>query len=153
MNRWARIVVTLAGLAWAGWLLAGTIGFRVIDDGTLADHTLISFVALLGLVLTQAWVAAFALAAERLALPRADRDRAEAAAMVRSGRRAAGWALVATLAALAQFTVSNALYPGRLGARGHAAAGTAAALVILVAMILEARALGRHGRAAAALDA
>lgn len=152
MNRWARIVVAMAAVATAGWIAAGVLGFRVADDGTLADHTLISFAALLLLLLSQTWVAAFALASERLALRRVDRRRAEAATMVRSGRIAALWAGVAIVAALAQFTVSNALYPGRLEPRAHTVAGAAAALAIVLALAVEVRALRRHGRAAAALD-
>jgi hypothetical protein len=151
MNRWSRIVLGLAALAAAAWLATGALGFRVADDRTLAEHTLLGFVALLGLVLTQSWIAVFALVSGRLIGRRTGGARPELIELARAGRRATAAGVAAVVAATAQFTLSNALYPGRLDARSHLAAAIASAVVVALALVVETRALARHGRAAAAL--
>ena len=153
MNRWSRIVLALRALALLGWLGTGARGFRVADDSTLVGHTLVGFVALLAILLTQSWIAVFALVSTRLVRRRAEAGRAE---LLRSLGRARTTAVVAALlasgAALVQFTVSNALYPGRLVARTHLWAALGSALVVALALAVEAAALARHGRAIGALD-
>ncbi|HLF55367.1 MAG TPA: hypothetical protein VI942_00840 [Thermoanaerobaculia bacterium] len=149
MNRWSRIVLGLAVIATAAWLAAGALGYRVADDRSLAIHTLISFVALLGIVLTQGWIAVFAAVSERLVSRRTEGARGE---LARARRVAVASATLAIAAAAAQFTVANAHYPGRLGARTHLVAGVASAAILLLALAAETRALSRHGRAIAALE-
>jgi len=147
MNRWAKIVLALTALAAAGWIGTGVYGFRVADDATLTRHTLVSFVALVTIVLGQGWIAVFAAVSPRLVASAAP-DRPELVAAVRRVRLwAVGAAVVAVLAVLAQFVVANALYPGRLDARAHALAGSVSAALLLVATAVEAWALARHGRA------
>jgi hypothetical protein len=152
VNRWSRIVLALGWLAFLGWLATGALGFRVVDDGTLVEHTLLGFVALLALVLTQSWIAVFALVSLRLVRRRGAGERPELRALARARTGAVVGALAAVAAATAQFTVSNALYPGRLAARSHLAAAIASAVVVLVALLVEAWALRRHGRAIESLE-
>jgi hypothetical protein len=143
VNRWAKIVWTMSAAAAVGWIGAGALGYRVEDQRTLALHTLASFVALLALLLTQVWMAVFALASRTLvARATGGRDRALASA--------ARWLLLASLfaigAATAQFTISNALFPAKLRAKSHAQAAAASIVVVFAALVVEARALRGHGR-------
>ena len=146
MNRWARIVLALAALATLAWAGAGEMGRSVVDDATLAQHTLASFLVLLALVLTHGWVAVFSLVSNRLVGRRVALD-AEARRDLAGARRVACVAAcVAVAAALAQFLVSNALYPARLVARPHAMLGWATTAALVLAWLAELRALTRHGR-------
>lgn len=146
MNRWARIVLALSAAATLAWIGAGAMGWRVADDATLAQHTLVSYLVLLALVLTHGWVVAFAIVSNRLLVARAAIGAGARAQLARAGRIAVGAALAAVGAALALFLVSNALYPARLAERSHAIAGGASTAVLVVAWIAEWRALSRHGR-------
>jgi len=150
MNRWSRIVVFLSAVAAVAWTGAGWLGFRVTDLATLARHTLVSFSALLALLLVHLWVAIYLLTLERL-LTRQGTVAGAAAATLASARRAgAGGALVAIVAVVAQFTTANALFPGRLEPRWHAAAGLASVVALIVALALETVALRRAGSVASA---
>ena len=143
MNRWAKIVWTMSAVAAAGWIGAGALGYRVEDQRTLAIHTLASFVALLALLLAQVWMAVFALASRALvARATGERDRALASA----ARRLLFASVLAVAAATAQFTVSNALFPAKLRAESHGRAAAASILVVVAALVVEARALRGHGR-------
>ncbi len=149
MNRWSRIVLAIGLVATASWVGAAGIGFQVDSQESLGFHMMLSFGALLALVLVHGWVALFAIASERWVKSASGRASVELAA---TRRLAVGAASVALLAALLQFTLSNALYPARLQALPHALAGLASCLVLAAALIVEARALTRHGREIAALD-
>jgi len=152
VNRWARIVLTLAALATLAWIGAGAMGWSVVDDSTLARHTLVSFLVLLALVLTHGWVALFVVVSSRLVGRRATIDL-EARRQLALARRASLVAAIAAVAAaLALFLLSNALYPTRLLARPHALAAAAATAVLVVAWIAELRALKRHGRALSTVE-
>jgi hypothetical protein len=152
VNRWARIVLTLAALATAGWIAAGVAGYTVASDDTLARHTLLAFSALLALLLTHAWVAVFAAASARALRGRhSEASGAALVELVKAARLAAGGASVAIAAAVLQFTLSSALYPGRWPPRAHALAGLFATVLLVAALLIEARALRRHERAARAL--
>jgi len=147
MNRWAKIVLALTALAAAAWIGTGVYGFRVADDATLTRHTLVSFLALVTIVLGQGWIAVFAALSPRL-VASATPSRPELVAGLRRVRRwAVSAAVVAVLAVLAQFVVANALYSGRLDARTHALAGALSAALLLASTAVEGWALARHGRA------
>ena len=152
MNRWARIVLALAALATLGWVLAGASGWSVADDATLARHTLLSYLVLLALILTHGWVAVFAVASNRLVARRATLPGTARRELSRARLAAFAAACSAVAATLAQFLISNALYPARLVARPHAIAGWATTGILVLAWIAERRALTRHGRALAALE-
>jgi hypothetical protein len=106
--------------------------------------------ALLALILCHSWIALFSLVSRRL-LSRAgaEVDRRLTASI----GVAAAAALAAIVAALAQFTVANALFPARLEAHRHAIAGGVSVLVLVVALVFEGRALARHGASVRELEA
>lgn len=146
MNRWANIVWSIALVATLGWLGAGALGYRVHDQRSLTIHTLASFVALLALLLAHGWMAVFALASRRFV---ARASGSDSPALASAGRAVLFVSLLAIVAALAQFTVSNALFPARLKAKGHAQAAALSASAIALALVVEMRALRRHARAVA----
>jgi uncharacterized membrane protein len=150
MNRWSRIVWWLAIVSTAGWIAGGLLGYRAVDQLTLARHTLTSLVALLALILCHSWIALFSLVSRGLL----SRTGAEIDRQLRSAIGiAAVAATVAIVAAVAQFTVSNALFPARLEATRHAIAGGSSVLVLVLALVFEGRALARHGAAVRTLEA
>jgi len=153
LNRWARIVLSLSALSTAGWIVSGALGYRIHDPSALFRHTLIAFAALLGIVLTQAWIATFSIVSLRLAR----RLGLESREAFRRAARASGWSVIAALlsilSALILFTLSNALYPARLAARPHGEEAAASAAILVIALVVEARMLTRHGRAMAELEA
>lgn len=151
MNRWAKIVLALAALATAGWLAAGVLGFRVRDDASLAMHTLVSFSALLALVLFHSWVAVFTAWSAAGLRRSAPRGTAAAVELRRIARRTLAAGAAAVLAGGTQFVVSNLLYPAHLSPGVHALAGAAATIVLTLVLAVEARALAAHGRIAARL--
>lgn len=152
MNRWAKIVVSLSAVATAGWLAAAGLGFRVADTESLARHTLWSFAVLLALVLFHTWVATFA-AVSASRLRRNSLEPGGAAELSRIARRALAAGATTLLAVTSQFVVSNLLYPARLSPRWHAISGVASAVVVVVGLVVEARALSAHGKLAARLAA
>jgi hypothetical protein len=149
MNRWGRIVWTLAAVATAAWLAGGLAGYRVADLPTLARHTLLAFSALLALALTHLWVAVYVVVFERLMRDRVGLDAAEASALRTARRRGLAGAAIALIAAIAQFTSANALYPARLDPAWHAGAGLVTLVALGAALALEAAALRRAGRVGA----
>ena len=151
MNRWAKIVMTLAALATSGWVAAGALGFRVRDDSSLALHTLVSFSALLALVLLHSWVAVFAAWSAIGLRPFAPRGAAAAVELRRIARRTLVASAAAVLVGGAQFVVSNLLYPAHLSPSAHGFAGAASAIVFALVLVVEARALAAHGRIALGL--
>jgi hypothetical protein len=151
MNRWARIVLALSALATLAWAGAGLAGRSIVDDLTLARHTLLSFVVLLALVLTHAWVAMFALVSSGLLRRRIAPPAVAARELARARWSAVIAAAVAMAAALGQFLVSNALYPARLKAGQHGLFGWASVAILVLAWLAERQALARHGRALATL--
>jgi hypothetical protein len=152
VNRWARIVLALSAFATLAWIGAGATGWRVVDDSTLARHTLVSFLVLLALVMTHGWVALFVVVSSRLVRRRATipGEALRQLALARFVSLIA--AVAAVVAALALFVMSNALYPARLAARPHALAAAAATAVLVAAWIAELRALDRHGRALSTVE-
>jgi hypothetical protein len=152
VNRWSRIVWTLALAASLAWVGGGWLGYAVRDDATLARHTLLVFSALLALVLTQGWVAIHLIAAERLLSRVAGCSTAERATLVRARRQGGVAALVAMASAIGEFAVSNAVYPARLTPRWHALGALASVLILAVALAVEMGALRRAGIVARALD-
>jgi hypothetical protein len=151
LNRWARIVFGLAFAASIAWIAGGALGYRIVDDESLAQHTLLGFVALLALILAHGWIVAFAAVSFRLVGQRVASHDPVVAELGRSRTGAAIGAALAILASTAQFVVSNALYPGRLSPFWHAVSGALSALSVLAALAIEIRALRRHGRAIRAL--
>ena len=152
MNRWGRIVLALSALATLAWAGAGLTGRSVVDDPTLARHTLLSFVILLALVLTHGWVAVFALVSGSLLRRRVEPGMETARQLTRARRLAVVAATVAVAVALAQFLVSNALYPARLKAGQHGMFGWASVVVLALAWLAERSALARHGSTLATLS-
>lgn len=151
MNRWSRIVWTLALLGALAWIVGGSFGYEVRDNASLARHTLLVFAALLALVFTHGWVAVHLLVVERL-LRRSSRLSArETSIMASARRRGAAGATLALVSVVAQFAVSNALYPGRLGAGWHALGALGSALVLGLALTLEWAALTAAGKVAKAI--
>ncbi len=153
MNRWSRIVLALAAVATLSWLYAGATGFRVNDDQSLALHTLISFAALLALVLTHTWVAVFVVVSERLIRRRGGCADSELRALAQARRRGLSGALASVGLAVSMFALSNALIPGHLDRRNHLVMAVIACLAVVGALLLEAQALSLHGRATRALEA
>jgi hypothetical protein len=149
VNRWARIVLALSAAATLAWIGAGAMGWRVVDDSTLAQHTLVSFLVLLALVLTHGWVAFFVVVSSQLVGRRATISDQALRQLSLARRVSLAAAFAAVAAALALFLLSNALYPARLAARPHALAAGAATAVLVAAWIAELHALKRHGRALA----
>jgi hypothetical protein len=149
MNRWAKIVWSVALAATLGWIGVGLSGYRVADQPTLALHTQAALVALLALLLAHGWMVVFALVSRRLVARAAGAAPRALAAACRT-TLAAGFFAVSV--ALAQFALSNALFPARLVARSHALAAAASLVVLIAALVVEARALAAHARAVAALD-
>jgi len=149
MNGWARIVWSLGLAATLGWIGAGAFGYRVVDQATLGLHTLASFAALLALLLAHGWMAVFALTSRNLVARVAGATSPALASACRATFLAG---VLAILAASAQFSVSNALFPSRLAARTHAAAAAASIVVLVAALAVQARGLAAHGRAIAELD-
>jgi hypothetical protein len=149
MNRWAKIVWTLATLGTAGWVGVGLHGYRVADQPTLGLHTLGAFAALLVLLLAHGWMAIFALASRRLVARAAG---GAPPALARACRATLFAGVLAMAAAGAQFWLSNALYPARLVARDHALAAAGSIVVLLAALVVEALALGAHARTVERLD-
>ena len=147
MNHWARIVLALSLAATLGWIAAGVLGYRVDDARTLAIHTLVSFAALLALVLVHGWVVVFSVVSVRLLRGRVEPLGPEVAMLVRARNVAAVAGGAAIACALVQFTVSNALFPARLPPRQHALAAGLSLVVLLAAWAAEAVALTWHGRA------
>lgn len=146
MNRWGRIVWSLAALATAAWLASGLAGYRVADLPTLARHTLLAFSALLALALAHLWVAVYVVVFERLMRERVGVGAAEASALKAARRWGLGGAAIALVAAVAQFTSANALYPARLDPAWHAGAGFATLVALGAALAFEAAALRQAGR-------
>jgi hypothetical protein len=149
MNRWARIVWSLALVATLGWIGVGVHGYRVADQPALHLHTLGAFVALLALVLAHGWMAIFALVSRGLVARAAGVPPRALAAACRA-TLVAGTLAVAI--ALAQFALSSALYPERFTARAHALAAGASLIALVGALAFEARALAVHAREVAALE-
>lgn len=149
MNRWGRIVWSLAALASAAWISGGLLGYRIVDAETLARHTLVAFSALLALALTHLWVAVYLVVLERLMRRGFATSAAATRALTSARRRGVAAAAVAVFAPVAQFTSANALYPSRLDAGWHAVAGLLTAIALGVALGLERRALRDAGGAAA----
>jgi len=151
VNRWSRIVWTLSLLAAIGWIAGGWFGYEVRDGASLARHTLLVFFALLALVLTHGWVAIYLLAVEQLLRRRARPSQSEESSLARARRRGAIGAALAIAAALAQFAVSNALFPDRLDAGWHAWGALGTAMLLALAALLERSALAATGELARAL--
>lgn len=151
MNRWSKIVLALTTVATAAWIGVGAYGFRVADEESFARHTLVAFVALLALVFSHGWIAVFAAVSPGM-IRRQAGGGAEFPGLRAARRFALPAAVLAILAAVAQFVVSNALYPSRLNRRAHLLAAAASAVILIVAVCFEALALRRHGGAVAALD-
>lgn len=149
MNRWGRIVWSLAALATAAWLVGGLAGYRVDDLPTLARHTLLAFSALLALALTHLWVAVYLVVFERLMRARVGVAAAEASALRSARQRGLTGAALALVATVAQFTTANALYPARLDPAWHAGAGLVTLVALGAALALEAAALRQAGRVGA----
>jgi hypothetical protein len=145
LNRWARIVWTLSLLAAAGWIAGGWAGYEVRDGATLARHTLLVFAALLVIVLTHGWVAIYLVTFERLLARDATLSAHQSASLARARRRGAIGAALATIATVAQFAISNALYPARLVGSWHALAALVSSLALAFAAALEWRALSAAG--------
>lgn len=151
MNRWARIVLAMSALATLAWAGAGFAGRSVVDDPTLARHTLLSFLVLLALVLTHGWVAVFAVVSGRLLRRRLTPPAQIARRLARARWLAVAAATLAVAAALGLFVISNALYPARLQARPHGLLGWASVAALVVAWLAERHALTRQERALAML--
>jgi len=152
MNRWGKIVLVLATVATAAWLVSGWLGRSVIDDATLARHTLIAFSALLALLLTHGWIVAYLLLLRRYlgaAVSLEPKDRRE---LDRGRAIGVGSAGAAVVSALLLFTVSNALYPARLKAGPHTWAAIVCSVVLVAALVVEGRALVSAGRVCRRLD-
>ncbi len=144
MNRWARIVWSIALVGSLGWLGAGALGYWVEDQETLVLHTLASFLALLVLVLAQVWMAVFVIASRRLV---ARATGSDSPALASAARAVLLVSLIAIVAVCAQFTLSNALFPARLEPKQHAQAAAVSMAALALALIVEARALRAHARA------
>lgn len=150
MNRWARTALGLSTVAAAAWIAAGLLGYRVVDVASLARHTLVAFSALLGLLLMQTWVAVYLLTLERLMRRTRGWKAGDAAELARARRRGLLGSALAIVAASAQFTTANALYPARLDPSWHAVAGAASVVALIAALALETSALRRAGGVVAA---
>lgn len=150
MNRWGRTALALSTVAAVAWVAAGLLGYRVVDVASLARHTLIAFSALLGLLLMQLWVAVYLLTLERLMRRAGGLSAGGAAELARARRSGLLGSALAIVAASAQFTTANALYPARLDPTWHAIAGSASVVALIAALALETSALRRAGRVVAA---
>jgi uncharacterized membrane protein (UPF0182 family) len=146
VNRWSRIVLSISATATLVWIGAGWLGYRVHDDRSLFVHTMLTFAALLALVLAHAWVATFAVVSVRLLRGTGSFGGAPYARLARQRNVAVGAALAAVAAALSLFTISNARYPAHLSPGSHALAAGLSALVLLGSLFAEARALAGQGR-------
>lgn len=152
MNRWSRIVWTLALGASIAWVVGGAEGYRVHSDATLARHTLITFGALLGLVLTHTWVGVYLLTFERLLKRRVELGAREVDALRLARVGGVASAVGAIAVALLEFLLANALYPARLDPARHAVGGAVSALLLATLLVVEGRALSRAGGIARASE-
>jgi hypothetical protein len=138
MNRWARIQVSIGAAGVLGFVATGAHGLLAgRDPDLLALHTQCALVVTLLLVLSQSWVAIYALASAR---------RLES--LGASGRRLLPSAALALAAALGNFLVGGRLFATHAPGWIHGAVAGGALGVLIVALALEARELGRHQRAA-----
>lgn len=151
MNRWSKIVLGIGGLATAAWLAGGLLGPAAgRSPEALALHTLVVYGALLLWLLADLWILVFLAGCAR-----ALRRSAPAARRAEIAGRPRVFALggAAVLLALAQFTVSGLLFPGRMDPRVHLALALAALLAQLAFLAAGGRELARQHRLRLALEA
>jgi len=147
MNRWARIVLVLSAVATLAWLVGGLLGWSVASDATLARHTLVSFGALLALLLCQGWIVVFLAVSERKIGALAGVPAGELAEIGRARRDASVAAVLVLAAVTGQFAISSLTFPSRFDRLVHVVGGAASVLLLVVAWAVETKAFGRHERA------
>lgn len=152
MNPWSRIVLVLSAVATVAWLGGGMLGWSVQSDATLALHTLVSFGALLALLLCQGWVVVFLAVSERRIGALGGVPEAELREIARARRGASIAALLVLGAAIGQFASSSLTYPAHFHRLAHLVGGGFSVLLLTIAWGIEARALARHGRAVGRAD-
>lgn len=147
MNGWAKVQFSIAAVATLGFVAVGVHGLRVAGDvGGFAVHAQLALLVTLALVLGQAWLALFVIAAERRLrplLPAGARARGD---LARVRDRVATAALVAVAASLAHFALAGRLFATHSPGWVHGSAALAALVAQCAALAVEARELTRHQR-------
>jgi hypothetical protein len=153
MNGWAKVQFAIAALATAGFAAVGGHGFRVAADAALfALHTQLALVATLALVLSQGWMALFAIGSERRLRALLAPGATARVELARVRDRVAGVALAALGATLVHFALAGRLFASQAPRWIHACAALAALAVQCLALAVEARELARHQRLVAGLS-
>jgi hypothetical protein len=144
MNRWARIQTGIAGAGTLAFAAAGAHGWATrFDAAGLPLHAQVSLLATLALVLSHTWIALFALACRRR-LAAAPGLRAAESRMIAA-------AVLALGAAVAHFAIAGRLFAAHTTGRIHLVSAITTLAILAAALVVEARALGRHQREASAL--
>jgi hypothetical protein len=143
MNRWAKIQMAIAAAGVLGFAAVGAHGLATGGDPDLLPlHTQSALLATLLIVLSQSWVAIYALVSARLLEAREAGPRRRLLA-------AAGLALAAVVG---NFLVGGRLFTTHAPGWIHGVAAGSALAILILALVVEAIELGRHQRAAEALE-
>lgn len=152
MNRWARIQLGIGALGIGSFAAVGLHGLlSPASDEMVALHAQLALLATLLVVLSFSWVAIFLVACER-GLRRLAAGPSEAA-WTSARRRTVGWTVAGQVVLVGHFAAAGSLYVMRIPGWFHGASAAVTLALLVVAWLLAARNLSRHGaRIGAAIE-